>query len=167
MTVAKLPIVNYVNGAPMGDFCAEIEIGDGNTAFVILDTGSSTLAVWESAFGDAKTNATDCVQFVSYGTGHWAGPVKEAAVSLGGVEVSNGVIAQIQSGMYRGRKQFYPADGILGLAYFTLNTAADVGQQDFPLSQYDSPQEWTALLQKPNVQEKHLPPFFTQIEKQG
>ncbi len=41
-----------INNALMGDYTAQIEIGSEKyIANVILDTGSSTLAVWKNKFG--------------------------------------------------------------------------------------------------------------------
>ena len=160
---AQLPITNTLSG---GDYTAQIEIGsEKNVANVILDTGSSTLAVWKNKFGDSTTQSTDYVQFVGYGTGHWAGPVLKTAVGFGTgdnyIGLSSTTIAQIQSGQYGGNKQFYPANGILGLAFKSLNTAANVGTSDFPLSNYDTQQKWGSL------QEyfENIDPYFTDIEQ--
>ncbi|MDD9966965.1 MAG: pepsin-like aspartic protease [Myxococcales bacterium] len=146
--VAKIPITNAISG---GDYTAAIEMGpEKHPANVILDTGSSTLAVWRSQFGKMPTTPTNYVQFVAYGTGSWAGPLLEAQIGLGTgahyIDLQDTQIAQIQSGELGGKPMFYPADGILGLAYRSLNTAADVGP-DFPLRRYNTLQKWNALSQ--------------------
>lgn len=140
---------------------------------MILDTGSSTLAVWHDKFGSTPVTKTNNIQFVGYGTGHWTGPVLKAQIGLGTgehyIDIPDANISQIQSGIYRGQRQFYPADGILGLAYQSLNNAADAGTADFPISNYDSQYKWLELTSPqytanplPTV---HLTPFFTELEK--
>ena len=43
-----------INNVLLSDYTAQIEIGaDKNVANVILDTGSSTLAVWNNKFGES------------------------------------------------------------------------------------------------------------------
>ena len=159
-TTAKIPITNTISG---GDYTAAIELGpDKNPANVILDTGSSTLAVWRNKFANTPTTPTNYVQFVGYGTGSWAGPVMKAQVGMGTgtsyIDLTETTIAQIQSGEYGGHPQFYPADGILGLAYAKLNQAADVGP-DYPISRYDTQQEWEALSSK----YQNIDPWFKDL----
>jgi hypothetical protein len=118
---AKLLICNCVNDVPLGDYAAQIEIGPNKAiANVILDTGSSTLAIWKDKFTAVPTKPTNFIQFVGFvGTGHWAGPVLTVQVGIGIAEHYIGLpsvyVSQIQSGHYHEQKQFYPADGILGL----------------------------------------------------
>lgn len=173
---AKLQISNYVNGVPLGDYVAQIELGpEKSIANVLLDTGSSTLAVWQDKFGSAPVIKTHYIQFVEYGTGHWAGPVLKAQVGMGTgshyIELPDAFIAQIQSGSNDGHKQFYPADGILGLAYRPENLAADAGTTSFPITQYDSETKWNKLISAkgnsdplPTLQ---LPPYFNQLVNAG
>ena len=154
-----------INNTLMGDYTAQIEIGsEKHIANLILDTGSSTLAVWKSKFGDAKIQPTDFVQFVRYGTGHWAGPILRTQVGFGSgsnyISLANTTIAQIQSGIYQGKKQFYPADGILGLAFKSLNIAANVGL-NYPISRYDTENKWQGL----SSRFENIDPYFVDLEK--
>lgn len=172
MASAKIPIVNYVDGAPLGDYAGVIELGaDRRPAWVILDTGSSTLAVWEDKFEGVETRPAGFVQFVGYGTGHWAGPVLEAQVGMGTGEhyigLERALVSQIQSGQYQGRRQFAPADGILGLAYYQLNDAAATGDRSVPINQYDSQAKWQRLVGPGGLRMEYLPPFFSEIVEAG
>lgn len=160
---AKLSITNTL----VGDYTAQIEIGSEKyIANIILDTGSSTLAVWKNKFGNASVETTDFVQFVGYGTGHWAGPVLKAQVGFGSgtdyIALDNTTIAQIQSGIYKGQRQFYPADGILGLAFKSLNTAVKVGP-NYPISRYDTQSQWYQLISTSG--QEQIDPYFTDLEK--
>ncbi|MEM8641204.1 MAG: pepsin-like aspartic protease [Cyanobacteria bacterium P01_G01_bin.54] len=162
---AKLPITNVL----VGDYTAQLEIGaEKNIANVILDTGSSTLAVWRNKFGNITVEPTNFVQFVGYGTGHWAGPILKAQVGFGSgsnyISLASTTIAQIQSGLYRGEKQFHPADGILGLAFKSLNTAVKVGS-NYPISRYDTQNQWSKLVYEYGVE--HIDPYFTDLKKAG
>ncbi len=124
-TAIRIPITNVYGG---GDYTAPIYIGSkGKAANVILDTGSSTLAVKQSAYqvaSDTDMAATSFAQDIAYGTGGWAGPVIKTTlnfgaatkkVALSGVAIA---VADLQE-----PDNFGMADGILGLAYNSLNSA--------------------------------------------
>ena len=72
----RIPINNVKGG---GDYTGQIKIGSqGVVANVILDTGSSTLAVVPRLYkiaDDTAVSFTSYAQQVSYGTGGWSGPV--------------------------------------------------------------------------------------------
>lgn len=164
--IARIPITNAIN---RGDYTAQIEIGpEKNIANVILDTGSSTLAVWKSSFGTAPTTSTPYVQFVQYGTGSWAGPVLQAQVGMGSgdhyIDLPQADIAQIQSGSFNGQPQFYPANGILGLAYSMLNQAAELGANAVP-SSYNTPAAWNSL--PPSSMQSLTPWFKGLVDSEG
>ncbi len=70
----RIPITNIYDGS---DYSAAIRIGSGGVpANVILDTGSSTLAVVPSVYDatkDTDMEPTSYAQQVLYGTGGWIG----------------------------------------------------------------------------------------------
>ena len=80
----RIPITNYYGG---GDYTAAIQIGSRQAiANVILDTGSSTLAVKQSTYNpltDAALRPTSLVQDITYGTGGWAGPLVTTKLAMG------------------------------------------------------------------------------------
>jgi hypothetical protein len=124
-TAIRIPISNVYGG---GDYTAPIYIGSKNVvANVILDTGSSTLAVTQSAYqaaADTDLRPTSFAQDILYGTGGWAGPVINTTLNFGvqtqKVTLANApmAVADLQE-----PNNFGAADGILGLAYNSLNTA--------------------------------------------
>src|SRR5215472_10377692 len=83
--VLRIDITNVLTG---NDYSAHLVIGSkGAVANVILDTGSSTLAVEPSVYsgaGDTLLKPTTLIQLVTYGTGGWAGPVVDTTLTFGG-----------------------------------------------------------------------------------
>jgi len=83
-TVIRVPINNVKGG---GDYTGEIRVGSqGAVANVILDTGSSTLAVIPRVYKiaeDKNVSLTSFAQLVTYGTGGWSGPVLQTTLSMG------------------------------------------------------------------------------------
>ncbi len=127
----SIPITNVYGG---GDYTASIVVGTtGQSANVILDTGSSTLAVTQQAYDPAKDTTppqpTTLAQVILYGTGGWAGPVLGTQVSLGGVALAG---AQIALAVDQEPNNFGAAGGILGLAFNALNSASDTGKPTYP-----------------------------------
>jgi Eukaryotic aspartyl protease len=126
-TVIRIPINNVKGG---GDYTGEIRVGSqGTVANVILDTGSSTLAVIPRVYDideDKNVSFTAYAQAVTYGTGGWSGPVLETTLSMG----SGGNEAEVKSYIAIADEQLPhnlgPADGILGLAFNALNSAYDL-----------------------------------------
>src|SRR5260221_13770265 len=121
--IVRLPITNTIAD---GDYTAEIRVGSqGKIANVILDTGSSTLAVKPGKYKpstDTDLKPTALAQDVIYGTGGWAGPVVQTSLKMGAVSLSSYVaLADEQE-----PRNFGKADGILGLAYNVLNNAFDL-----------------------------------------
>jgi hypothetical protein len=125
--VLKIPITNVYSG---GDYTAQIKIGStGVIANVILDTGSSTLAINSSVYDpgtDATMKPTTLAQDVIYGSGGWTGPVVAASIAVGsgGQEVSANANLAITADYEPGN--FGNADGIMGLAFNSLNSAYDL-----------------------------------------
>ncbi len=141
--IVRVPITNIFGG---GDYTAQIRIGSQQApANVILDTGSSTLAVKESAYDadkDTQLHPTANVQDVLYGTGGWAGPVVHTEVSLGDETTSvtlKKTHVAITATQQKGN--FGMADGILGLAYRGLNRAYNL-EPYLKKSKVDPPVTW-------------------------
>jgi hypothetical protein len=119
----RVPITNVFGG---GDYTAEILVGSQAVAAnVIVDTGSSTLAVQQTnykAASDTALNTTAWAQDVTYGTGGWAGPVIMTNLTMGSggnaVTLKNAPMALAAE---QEANNFGAADGILGLAYTPLN----------------------------------------------
>jgi hypothetical protein len=129
----RIPITN-INME--GDYTGAITVGTGSAAKtlnVILDTGSSALAVnggkYSPQLGNGTT-ATNLAQFEAYGDGsNWLGAVLKDTVKIGDVTGSSVAIAvtyQTSASMFR------EADGILGLAYQALDDAYSLSGSTWP-----------------------------------
>ena len=125
-TSLQLPItLAYAKGA----YTTRISLGSaGQHAHVLLDSGSSTLAVLPHVYDserDRSLQATALAQAVTYGAGAWAGPVLQSELAFGegahARRLPDAQFAVIQTPApdWRG------ADGILGLAYRGLDLAPD------------------------------------------
>ncbi len=176
-SVLRVPISNVYGG---GDYTAPITIGSGGTtANVILDTGSSTLAVVPKVYdvkGDSDAQPTALAQDVIYGTGGWAGPVVTTKVALGTGASLDAYIAVTTDDEPGG---FGRADGILGLAYNVLNNAYDMSSYlqehgdrsvtfpwPFPTKNTSAAvQQFASLLQR--MPQQDLPPYFTALASAG
>ena len=126
-TGIRIPINNVKGG---GDYTGEIRIGSQSvTANVILDTGSSTLAVVPRLYqiaADKNVTFTSYAQLVQYGTGGWSGPVLETTLSMGSGANQASVKTYIAIADEQLPHNLGPADGILGLAFNSLNSAYDL-----------------------------------------
>jgi len=126
-TVIRIPINNVKGG---GDYTGEISVGShGAIANVILDTGSSTLAVVPRVYKiaeDKNVTFTPFAQLVTYGTGGWSGPVLETTLSMGSGDNQASVKTYIAITDEQLPHNLGPADGILGLAFNALNSAYDL-----------------------------------------
>jgi hypothetical protein len=174
----RVPISNVYGG---GDYTAPIAIGSsGTTANVILDTGSSTLAVVPKVYdvtGDSDATPTALAQDVIYGTGGWAGPVVTTKVLLGTEGASLKTYIAVTADDEPGG--FGQADGILGLAYNVLNNAYDLSSYlkdhgdasdtfpwPFPTKNTSAAvQQFASLMQR--MPQQDLPPYFTALEAAG
>jgi hypothetical protein len=121
-TIVKMPISNVLLGS---DYTGAIMVGSGQVKLnVILDTGSSTLAVVGQDFNpstDEGVTTTNIAQEVQYGSGSWVGAVVRAPVGLGGgVSLTSANLAVTYQ---ESANMFGKAQGIWGLAYKTLNNA--------------------------------------------
>jgi len=126
-TVIRVPINNVKGG---GDYTGEIRVGSqGAVANVILDTGSSTLAVIPRVYKvaeDKNVTLTSFAQLVTYGTGGWSGPVLQTTLSMGSGANQASVNTYIAIADEQLPHNLGPADGILGLAFNSLNGAYDL-----------------------------------------
>jgi hypothetical protein len=165
----RIPITNVYGG---GDYTASIIVGTkGQSANVILDTGSSTLAVTKKAYDPAKDTTpakpTTLAQVVLYGTGGWAGPVLGTRISLGGVALAG---AQIALAVDQEANNFGAADGILGLAYNALNSASDTGKPTYPWHYSVKGTEASLIAfekQLANDSSTDVDPYFSQLASHG
>lgn len=156
--IVRMPISNVLMGS---DYTGAISIGqNGVAANMILDTGSSTLAVQNTVYNptsDPAAKTTKMAQEVQYGSGSWVGAVVQTSVavapgvSLNGVNLA--VTYQVSPNM------FGNADGIFGLAYEPLNNAflmsADTWKAKYKASQIT------------HGKEADLDPYFSQLEEAG
>jgi hypothetical protein len=185
VTPIRIPITNIHDG---NDFTAQILVGSQSAPCnVILDTGSSTLAVTPTAYdatGDKNLTPTTLAQLVEYGTGGWAGPVVHTNVSMGlagtTVNLPSAPIAITdvqQAGNFSGT-----VDGIMGLAYNSLNNAFDFKNYfakhkikppatypwSFPSHSFKKfTVQFNELIKKQKVPQTDVDPYFTDLEKQG
>lgn len=155
---------------------------EGRHANLILDTGSSTLAILPNAYEpgrDRALRATAWAQEIVYGGGAWAGPVLRSRLAFGhghhARAMDDALFALIESE----RPPFRGADGILGLAYRGLDPAYDLAallQQQgvdpaltwpwpFPTGHALDLRKFKDFLhQQPRT---HLTPAFTALEEEG
>ncbi|HQQ97929.1 MAG TPA: pepsin-like aspartic protease [Cyclobacteriaceae bacterium] len=180
----RIPITNVYDG---NDYTARIKIGSqGRVANVILDTGSSTLAVTPSAYDpihDTHLKPTSLAQLIQYGSGGWAGPVVKTSLRMGidehEIALQRAPVAIIdiqQHGSFTG------VDGILGLAYNVLNNAYDLAGYfsrhhispsvtypwSFPAHSFKKfLVQFGGLVHKQNIPIIPIEPYFDEIEKRG
>lgn len=139
----KVPIVNVY---AKGSYSAQLRIGaEKHPLNLILDTGSSTLVVSGSDDINQRDSAltpTSFAQEILYGIGGWDGPVIYTRVGIRedqrGVDTRDAhlphahkpiVLEQCPVAVVSSRQQkisFADADGILGLAYHSLNKVYDL-----------------------------------------
>jgi hypothetical protein len=178
----RIPITNTYDG---NDYTALLYIGSAkNPVNVILDTGSSTLAVKPSTYHAAKDTdlvPTSLAQLVMYGTGGWGGPVIKTSVSMGIAgelvtlpSVPLAITDVQQPGNFTGG-----VDGILGLAYNGLNGGYNF--QTYLKTQKVSPPNtypWTFpshsfkkftvqfnnLIRTRKIPDASIDPYFTALE---
>jgi len=181
----RIPITNVFDG---NDYSAQILIGSNKVpANVILDTGSSTLAVVPSVYDAAKDPAmtpTTLAQQVQYGTGAWLGPVVNTSLQIGDPDGDTVTLpsAPIAITVVQSQDDFTGVDGIMGLAYLSLNSAYDMkgyltAQKIKPPVTYPWPfpssnlaQSWKQFTQLTNgagVSQTSIDPYFDDLESKG
>jgi len=177
----RIPITNVRSG---GDYTAQIKVGSsGAPANVILDTGSSSLAVTTNAYdpnADTSKELTPLAQDIAYGEGGWTGPVIKTSISIGTGEQEISAKTNLAVTVEDKPACFGNSDGILGLAFNSLNRAynlsAYLGDRGInPPDTYPWPfmmqgssvatRQFTKLLSR--LPEEDLPPYFTVLESQG
>jgi hypothetical protein len=148
-----------------GDYTGTLLIGSQKRpANVILDTGSSTLAL-DGTFYDPKKDTsakiTNIAQEVGYGDGsNWIGAVVSTNITagVGAQSVSlPGVSAAVA--YHESRNMFRKSNGILGLAYTKLNNAFELPGPTLP------PKYTFNQIQSGKV--TYVEPYFTQLETAG
>ncbi|GAB3036855.1 pepsin-like aspartic protease [Bowmanella dokdonensis] len=168
-----------------GGYCARVHIGQHqHPVNLVLDTGSSTLAVHNGSYQperDDALQATSLAQDVIYGKGGWYGPVVNTTVSMG-LPGHRAVLDRVNVAVTAKEQaqSFIDADGILGLAYEGLNPAYDIApylqdKQVSPALSYpflmdtaqhpDSVRQYREFLHQ--YPRHPVTPYFTQLEEHG
>jgi aspartyl protease len=178
----KVPITNVFGG---GDYTVQLSIGSEKVpANLIVDTGSSTLAVQQTRYRAAKDkslNPTAWAQDITYGTGGWAGPVVMTDVTIGsGAKALTLKNAPMAIAAEQEPNNFGQADGILGLAYTPLNDGSNLHSYlakqgvkppvtypwPFPISNTTAAVvQFEKFLQSMPTQS--ITPYFTLLEQEG
>jgi hypothetical protein len=183
LPMTKSATISITNFYANGDYTARVAVGSqGTIVNLILDTGSSTLAVKSSKYSaadDTALQATSFAQDVSYGTGGWAGPLVQTKVSFGdnedSITLEQGYLAITDASL---PNNFGNADGILGLAYKGLNQGYDLSAffQQHQLPPITFPWPFTvansatglgqlmSLFQ--TLQFEDIPPCFAQLQQE-
>lgn len=162
-----------------GGYTVQVHLGSARApAHLVLDTGSSTLAVSPGAYAaehDTARSATPWAQDIQYGSGAWAGPVLRSSLALGegrhARHIEDALFALIETA----GEPFRQADGIFGLAYRELDPAHDISgllQQrgvqpalSWPWRlDEDAATLRGEILQQPRVD---ITPAFTALEEEG
>ncbi|HET6485999.1 MAG TPA: pepsin-like aspartyl protease, partial [Spirochaetia bacterium] len=121
----RIAISNVLLGS---DYTGRLYIGSRQEEVnLLLDTGSSTLAVEHRSYDpqkDTKATVTDMVQEVQYGSGAWIGSVvkTDVAAGAGGETVDLPGVA-LAVAYHESANMFGRSQGILGLAYQSLDDA--------------------------------------------
>ncbi len=161
----KTVVVPITNVYAEGDYTGTIYVGSQKKpANVLLDTGSSTLAIEESAYnpaGDPDAQVTDLLQEVSYeDKSGWVGAVVRTDITVGEgtgavvlPKVNTAVAYKETSSM------FGKYNGILGLAYSRLNDAYQMPGNTFPPTH--------SFNQVQESRKTYIDPYFTQLEDAG
>jgi hypothetical protein len=131
---------------------------------VILDTGSSTLALDGHLYnpaGDRNAKTSDMVQEVRYRSGSWLGAVVYSDVVAGSGEQS-ATLKQVSIAVAYAESSdmFGKSSGILGLAYTRLDKA-------FTMPGVTWPPKYTYNQIQQQGRVTFLEPYFTELEAQG
>jgi len=160
-TTIRMPITNvYMDG----DYTGSIYVGSQKKPLnVILDTGSSTLAIDGQTYDAAKDRTakiTDIAQEVGYADGSsWVGAVVLVDVTVGVGTPTDLPQVNVAVAYHTAGNMFGKSQGILGLAYTKLNNA-------FVLPGPTIPPKYTFnQIQSGTV--TYLEPYFTQLESAG
>jgi hypothetical protein len=181
----RIPITNIHSGS---DYTARILVGSQQVAAnVILDTGSSTLAVVPSVYKaseDTHMGPSSLAQRVKYGTGEWLGPVVKTSLVLGDPAGETAILrsAPIAITVSQSKGDFTGVDGILGLAYRSLNDAVDLRHHltkqkvsppvtyPWPFEAGDFATRWNhfaELVAARDAYHASVEPYFTELASHG
>jgi hypothetical protein len=166
MPIGRKPLRIPITIALVGDeYTGRIYVGSHRDPVdVILDTGSSTLAVSHTVYdprSDRNARLTTLAQAVSYDDEtSWSGSVVRTNVAMTAdgrkVDLHGAAVAVVY---HQHNDVFGKARGILGLAYQQLNDAIDVGVRTIPPRfSHNQYQSGTKVF---------LEPYFTQLEQSG
>jgi hypothetical protein len=131
MTFAAQPQVELSTtlAFAQGAYSAALHLGsEGQAANVLLDTGSSSLAIRPDCYAPARDRAlvpTALAQEIRYGGGAWAGPVLRSSLAFGSGRQTRAVYDAAFALVESEAPPFRQADGIFGLAYRDLDPAWD------------------------------------------
>jgi hypothetical protein len=181
----RIPITNIHSGS---DYTARILVGSQQVAAnVILDTGSSTLAVVPSIYKaaeDTDMGPSSLAQRVKYGSGEWLGPVVKTSLVLGNPagEAASLKRAPIAITVSHSKGDFTGVDGIMGLAFRSLNDAVDLRRHltkqkvsppvtyPWPFEAVDFATRWkhfAELVAGRDALHASVEPYFTELASQG
>ncbi|HLY43011.1 MAG TPA: pepsin-like aspartic protease [Terracidiphilus sp.] len=158
----RMPITNIIMD---GDYTGEIQVGSQKTPCnVILDTGSSTLAIDGTHYDvskDKSSKVTDIAQEVGYADGSsWVGGVITTDV-VAGTGSNSASLPQVHVAIayHETKTMFGNTDGILGLAYTKLNNGFTMPGPTIP------PKYTYNEIQAGKV--AYVDPYFSQLEAAG
>ena len=129
--MSKSVLVPLCNEYANGDFTATVSlVGVQSPLNLIIDTGSSGLAIKHCHVNKINVVATRLAQHLAYGEGSWTGPVVQTRLTIGDkrlpkyhCHIDKVFVAIAQND---NPHTFAQADGIIGLAYESLNVAHDL-----------------------------------------
>jgi hypothetical protein len=160
--VVRIPITNIFMD---GDYTGVISVGSQKKAAnVILDTGSSTLALdahFYNPAGDQNAKTSDIAQEVQYGSGSWVGAVVHTDI-VAGIGKQTVALKQVSTvvAYAESNDMFGKSNGILGLAYTRLDNA-------FTMPGVTWPPKYTYNQIQQQGRVTFLQPYFTELEAQG
>ncbi|WP_386066749.1 pepsin-like aspartic protease [Tahibacter sp. UC22_41] len=161
-----------------GGYSVALDLGSQECRVnVLLDTGSSTLAVAAQGYAperDTALTATAYAQQISYGGGRLAGPVLRSRIGLGDRDQHRG-LDDVAFACVQGTPPtfFRDADGICGLAFRRLDAAHDLSAPlaaqgrdpavtwPWPFADSDAAALHDLFEQQPRVE---LEPLFTALQ---
>src|SRR6516164_4321716 len=157
----QMPITNVLMD---GDYTGLINVGGKKLPInVILDTGSSTLAIDGTVYDPTKDQTaqlTDIAQEVAYADrSDWVGAVVLTDVAVGSDKPLVLPKVHVAVAYHASRTMFQQSQGILGLAYSKLNNAFVMPGPTIP------PHYTFNQIQSGRV--TYIEPYFQQLESAG
>jgi hypothetical protein len=157
----RMPITNVLND---GDYSGKIYVGSNKVEVdVLLDTGSSSLAVDNKVYDPTKDGAvrlTDIAQWSEYDDGSsWVGGIVLTDIGVNSAQPL--VLPKVHTAVaYQSKDMFGKSHGILGLAYTPLNDASKMPGPTIP-------PHYTLDQVKNSDNVTHVEPYFSQLEAAG